>query len=160
MSDFDLKLKTVAGQRLLGKSYTGPYWELEATVTACYLWAKEHPESLAGLMRIFYFDNPKEVTPEKCRSFVGIPVKPEITAPAGFEVRDEPEQTMISVVFKGPQYSKEKYKAYQALYQWITQNQEQYAYSGEPLMEIYLNSLEQVSESELLTDICLPVKKI
>lgn len=64
-----------------------------------------------------------------------------------------PEGKYISYLYKGPYSQMEQ--PYNEIFQWIEAN----GYiKGEVYYEYYLNSSEDVSESELLTRIVIPVK--
>lgn len=158
MENFVVEIKTMNQSFFIGKTITGPYWELGELITQCFQWAQTNEKEVDGPMHILYYDNPKEVSPEACRAFVGFPVKKEAEASGGFEKKLEEEQTVASVIFKGAHHSKEKHNFYTLLYQWVKDNPQWEAQS--PLTEIYVVFGPHLSEDELVTEICLPLKKV
>ena len=88
------------------------------------------------------------------RSEVGFPFKGEAKPKGKINIKRVPAQGVLSVVHKGPYH--QVGPAYAALSQYA--QEKGCAPIGCP-MEIYLNDPAKVPESELLTEIQLPIKK-
>jgi AraC family transcriptional regulator len=109
----------------------------------------------AGAMKAFYFADPTRVPEEELRSAAGTPV------PEGFPINEPLERFEFGggefavLHYKGP-YPDMKW-AYEWLFgEWLTQSGREPA--DAPCMEIYLNNPRDTAPSDLLTDICLPLK--
>jgi len=102
----------------------------------------------------WFYDNPEEVPVHKLRSEVGFPFKGEAKPEGNIKTKKIPAQEVLSTIHKG--LYREVGPAYATLFQHA--KEKGYIPQGCP-MEIYLNDPAKVSESELLTDIQLPIKK-
>lgn len=159
MSEFEITLKKLPAKTVVGKEFTGPYWDSSAIFADVYLWSIANKNLVKGNVYGFFYDNPKEVVPEKCRSYAAIELN-DLNAilPDGFVKKSLPETEAAAILFKGPYYAKEKYKAYAALKYWLDENPD-YKLEGSLLIEEYLNTPADTQENDLLTLIIMPVVK-
>jgi len=94
------------------------------------------------------------VPASKLRSEVGIPFKGEAKPEGSIKVKKIPAQEVLFTVYKGP------YMAVGPAYSRLFQHAKEKGYTPRQCpMEIHLNDLAKVPESELLTEVQLPVKK-
>lgn len=117
-------------------------------------WLRRKQLKIAGPLFGWFFDNPEKVPARKLRSEVGIPFKGEAKPEGQIEIKETPAQDVLYVIHKGPY--PDVGPAYSALFQHA--QEKGYTVLGCP-MEIYLNDPGQVPESELLTEVQLPIKK-
>lgn len=101
-----------------------------------------------------YFNSPQEVPVEDLEYEMGIPFKGEAEDEGRIKIKTEPDQLVLSTVYKGA-YT-EAGKVIGALAQHAYQNG--YEITGPP-MEIYISDPNETPEDELLTEMCFPVKK-
>jgi len=94
------------------------------------------------------------VPANKLRSEVGFPFKGEAKPEGNIKIKKIPPQEVLSTIHKGPY--REVGPAYATLFQYA--NEKGYVPLGCP-REIYLNDPAKVPETELLTEIQLPIKK-
>ncbi len=101
-----------------------------------------------------YYNSPLEVGKDELEWEVGAAFVGELKAEEDIQIKKVPEHEAVSTIFKGP-YG-EAATVYGALFEYVMK--EGYEIIG-PVMEIYMNSPEEVPESELLTEIQFPVAK-
>ncbi|KAF5088866.1 GyrI-like domain-containing protein [Methanobacterium aggregans] len=101
-----------------------------------------------------YFNSPHEVAPEELEWEVGAAFLGEVDPEDDVQIKKVPEHEAVSTVFKGP-YG-EAASVYGSLFEHTAKNN--YQIAG-PVEEIYLNSPDEVPESELLTEVQFPVVK-
>lgn len=138
----EVKLKKTEPMQVATVSHVGSYGEVGKLYAEIAKWLNQKRLQIAGPPFGWFYDNPEEVPAHKLRSEVGFPFKGEAAPEGNIKIKKIPAQTVLYVVHKGP-YS-ELGPAYTPL--------------GHP-MEIYLNDPAKVPESELLTEIQLPIKK-
>jgi effector-binding domain-containing protein len=101
-----------------------------------------------------YFNSPQEVPIEELMYEVGMPFAGEAKEEGRIKIKTEPEQLVLSTVYKGP-YSGCG-AAIGALAQYAYKNG--YEIIGPP-METYISDPNETPESELITEMCFPVMK-
>ncbi len=102
-----------------------------------------------------YFDDPKQVPPEKLRSEIVITFKGEAKESGGIKIRHMPAQKVAAMSFKGP--GTEFTKAYGEMEEWI--EGKGYRVSG-PCIEIYSKKPEMVDGIMILySKIMMPVEE-
>jgi effector-binding domain-containing protein len=136
--------------------FTGPYNKMpfDEIIPKLYGWAKEQ-KVMPGFhpMAIFY-DDPKAVLPESCRSEIAITFKGPAKETAGIETKHMPAQKVAAISFKGT--ASEYEKAYQELDKWI--EGKGYRVSG-PCIEIYSKMPEMIDDVMILySKIMMPVE--
>ena len=153
----DVSIESRPALKLATISHTGPYMEIGKAFEQLYIWASGHgligPDSRSiGV----YLDDPAATPPAELRSEAGLIVPDDFSSdnPA-ISSRTLAAGPYAILRHKGPYAELEK--AYSWLYgTWLPQSGREAA--DAPPCEEYLNNPQQVPASELLTDICLPLK--
>lgn len=137
-------------------AHTGSTWE------DLILWAS--PRRLLGRRSDIrgvgmLWDDPRQWMPEDRRYDVGIPIDPEDSA-------DVDMPAFVSVTMPGSYLKVSHQGAYDLIPSAITKTLEvtmsieEYELVAAPILELYRNSPAEVSESDLLTDIYVPVAQL
>jgi AraC family transcriptional regulator len=150
----EIKLKKTRATRVAVVSQVGPYSEAGKIYGEIAKWLEEKRLKITGPPFGWFYDNPEEIEPHRLRSEVGFPFKGEAKPEGNIKIKEIPAQEVFFMSHKGP-YS-EVGPSYTALFQHA--REKGYIPSGCP-MEIYLNDPAKVPESELITEIQLPIKK-
>lgn len=115
---------------------------------------KNNIQVLGGPFSIYYTD-PSMVNPDEMVYDIAIPIAENVKIEDNeVKVKTLPETHVIATIHKGDY--KNLNETYQGVWNYIVENK--YEASGPPL-EIYLNSPEDVSQDELLTEIQFPIKE-
>jgi len=150
----EVKLKKNELMQIAFISHVGPYGEAGNLYEEIAEWLKQRHLEITGPPRGWFYDNPEEVPAHKLRSEVGFPFRGEAKAERSVEIKKVPAQEVLYVMHTGPY--REVGPAYTALYRYASEKG--YIPAG-CAMEVYLNDPAKVSESRLLTEIQLPIKK-
>jgi len=150
----EVKSKKTESMQVAVISCVGPYGEVGKHYETIAKWLNKKGLRISGPPLGWFYDNPEEVSAHKLRSEVGFPFKGVATPEAEIKIKKVPAQSVLYVVHKGP-YSQVG-PAYAALFEHT--RKQGYIPLGSP-MEMYLNDPAKVRESELLTEVQLPVKK-
>lgn len=150
----EVKLKKTESRQVAVVSHVGPYNQVGKLYEEIAKWLRQKQLRITGPPLGWFYDNPEETQAHELRSEVGFPFKGEAKPEGNIRIKKIPAQNVLSTIHKGP-YS-EVGPAYAALSQFV--NEKGYIPLGCPV-EIYLNDPTKVPESELLTEIQLPVKK-
>jgi len=150
----EIKLRKTEPMQVATISHVGPYEEVGKLYQEIVKWLRQKRLKITGSPFGWFYDNPEEVPAHKLRSEVGFPFKGDAKPEGNIKIKKVPAQEVFSTIHRGPY--KEVGPAYAALFKHA--NEKGYIPLGCP-MEIYLNDPAKVKESELLTEIQLPVKK-
>jgi len=150
----EVKLKKTKPIQAATMSYVGPYSEAGKLYGEIAKWLTQKRLKITGPPFGWFYDNPEEVPAHNLRSEVGFPFKGEAKPEGNIKIKKKPAQDVLSTIHKGPYH--EVGPAYATLFQHA--REKGYTPQGCP-MEIYLNDPAKVRESELLTEIQLPIKK-
>jgi len=150
----EVKLKKTKPMQVATTTHVGSYTEIGRLYGEIAKWLGQKRLRITGPPFGWFYDDPEEVPTEKLRSEVGFPFKGEAKPEGNINIKKVPAQEVLSIVHKGPY--REVGTAYAALFQYA--EEKGFAPLGCP-MEIYLNDPAKVPESELLTEIQLPIKK-
>jgi len=150
----EVKLKKTKPMQVAVLSHVGPYSESGKLYEEIAKWLRQKQLKITGPPLGWFYDNPEEVPAHKLKSEVGFPFKGEAKIEGKIKIKKIPAQEVLYTIHKGP-YS-EVGPAYAALYRHA--KEKGYSPLGCPI-EIYLNDPTKVPESELLTEIQLPIKK-
>jgi effector-binding domain-containing protein len=150
----EVKLKKTGPIRVAVVSQVGPYTEAGKIYEEIAKWLEEKQLRITGPPFGWFYDNPEEVETHKLRSEVGFPFEGEAKPEGNIKVKEIPAQEVLFTLHKGPY--REVGPSYIALFQGA--REKGYVPLGCP-MEIYLNDPAKVPESELVTEIQLPIKK-
>lgn len=149
--DLDKVPKRRLGAILHQGAYTGIgqcFEKLQATATAKNLWPR-----VRGMIAVHY-DDPNVVDEKELRCHAGLLIDDEQSLPEGLEEVSLPAGECAILHYKGP-YTAIKV-AYDYLYgDWLPKSGREPADS--PPYEVYINDPADTEESELLTDIVVPL---
>jgi len=150
----EVKLKKTEPIQAATISHIGPYGEVGKLYQEIAKWLTQKQLKITGPPFGWFYDNPEEVPAHKLRSEVGFPFKGEAKPEGNIKIKKIPTQEVLYTMHKGPY--KEVGPAYAALFKHA--KEKGYSPHGCPI-EIYLNDPAKVKESELLTEIQLPIKR-
>ena len=151
----EIKFKKTEPIQVATITHIGPYGpDAPPLFEEIERWLRQKQLEIAGPLFGWFYDDPEKVPAHKLRSEVGIPFKGEAKAEGKIKIKEIPAQDVLYVIHKGPY--PDVGPAYAALFQHA--REKGYTSLGCP-MEIYLNDPGKVPESELLTEIQLPIKK-
>jgi len=153
---FDVKTETMPEKRLAALLHTGAYEEISKcyeqlahTATTENLWSRT-----AGMVGVHYSD-PNVVDEKDLRAHAGLVITDQEAVPSTLEEVVLPAGPCAVLHYKGP-YTAIKV-AYDYLYgDWLPKSGKEPADS--PPYEIYLNDPAETEESELLTNIVVPLQ--
>jgi len=149
-----ITLKKTEPLQVATVKHVGPYKEVSKLYEEIVKWLRQKQLAITGPPFGWFYDNPERVPANKLRCEVGFPFKGEAKSEGKIQIKKIPGQEVLSTIHKGP-YG-EVGSSYAALFQHA--NEKGYIPLGCP-MEIYLNDPARVPESELLTEIQVPIKK-
>lgn len=153
---YDVVIDQAPARRLAAVPHRGPYIEIGeafetggAIIGARGLWPDVR--AMVGV----YLSDPSQVPPRDLRSYAGFELAPGADLPDGMDQVLIPEGPVARLRFKGPYAGLSQ--GYDCLYcGWLPQSGRD---PGDaPAYEVYLNSPTDTAPSDLLTDICLPLK--
>lgn len=158
---YTTEIKNLEPKRLAAVRHIGDYMKVDKAFQSVMMWgAKEGLITDKPEMIGIYYDDPSAVDTDKLRTDAGIVIGDDIDVDAlagSGKVRtvDIAGGRHAVVTFKGP-YA-ELHNGYNWLFtSWLPESGEE---AGEnPVFEVYLNDPRSTAPSELLTDICLPLK--
>jgi AraC family transcriptional regulator len=120
-----------------------------------FAWAKEKRLKPAGPPMGIFYDDPKNVPAEKCKSEVGIPIRGKTKPEKKIKIKEIAPTTVAAITHRGPM--KDYMKTYEKLNEWIAENS--YVTAGPP-MEVYLSKPKLVhGEPAIFSVVQVPVKK-
>jgi len=149
-----VNLKKTEPMQVAVVSHVGPYGQVGKLYEEIASWLTQKRLKIAGPPFGWFYDNPQQVPTHQLRSEVGFPFKGEAKPEGKINIKRIPTQVVLSTTHKGPY--REVGPAYTALFQYA--DEKGYIPLGCP-MEIYLNDPAKVPETELLTEVQLPIKK-
>ena len=153
---YDVEVRNFDPVRLAAISHQGPYVEIGAAFEKLIVWAASN-NLLSESIRMIgvYYDDPAEVPQPDLQSDAGFVVDRD------FQPDDITHLVEISggphaiLLHKGPYV--ELHKAYHWLYgEWLPNSPHEAA--DRPPFEEYLNDPKTTAPSDLLTNICIPIK--
>jgi AraC family transcriptional regulator len=153
---YDVTIQAIPGMQALTIRHVGPYMQigkafdlLYGRLAACNLLSP-------GLRTVgIYYDDPAAVAEQELRSRAGVVLTKPMAIEPPLEYADIAAGSYAVLRHKGP-YADMK-AAYQWLYGvWLAQSGREVA--DVPVFEEYLNNPRETAPTELLTDICLPLR--
>jgi effector-binding domain-containing protein len=117
-------------------------------------WITKRGFDMAGPAFAVYYSTPEEMARGEMQFDAGVPVTGDVQAEGKIRIKTFPAQNVISAVHRGP-YSQIA-PVYATLMEYAATNE--LDVTGAP-MELYLTNPMDVPESELLTEVRLPVAK-
>lgn len=150
----EVKLKKTESMQVAIISHVGSYREAGKHYEEIAKWLGQKKLKITDPPLGWFYDSPEEVPAQKLRSDVGFPFKGEVKPEGKIKIKKIPAQEVVYTIHKGPY--REVGPSYTAIFQYA--KKAGYTSTGCPI-EIYLNDPSKVPESELLTEIQLPIKK-
>ena len=150
----DIKEKNMPEMQVAFIKYKGSYEKIPELLGAVVGWLMARKLDIQMPIYGTYFNRPMEVSPENLEYEVGAAFVGDAESEGEVLIKKVPEQLVISTVFKGP-YGMAS-SAYGSMFEYAAKNG--YKIIG-PITESYLNSPDDVSEKDLLTEIIFPVSK-
>ncbi len=135
-------------------NHRGPPEDMGNLIKELSAWAEDNEIQVSGPPFAIYYTMPQD-TAEEVTYDIGIPVSGEVLGNEKIVIATIPEHKVISAMYKGP-YS-DLTDVYKAMVEFVMMNK--YDVIGSP-KEVYYNSPEDVSASELLTEVQFPVIKM
>jgi AraC family transcriptional regulator len=153
---YDVTIKTIPGLQALTIRHVGPYMQIGKAFDLLYGRLAARNLLSPGLRTVgIYYDDPAAVAEQELRSRAGVVMTKPITIEPPLEYADIAAGSYAVLRHKGPYADMQA--AYQWLYGvWLAQSGREVA--DAPVFEEYLNNPRETAPSELLTDICLPVR--
>ena len=157
---FKVEIQEVVSDSLVGIAHQGSYMGIgQAFDQLVGIAASRQLFSSSTRMIGIYLDDPAVVDEDKLRSVACISVSPTIqeqSAQAPLQAMHIEAGTCAVLHYQGP-YS-DMHPAYQWLFGvWLPASG--YEAADNPVFEVYLNNPRDTAPNELLTDICLPLKR-
>ncbi|MGL4670345.1 MAG: GyrI-like domain-containing protein [Methanobacteriaceae archaeon] len=146
--------KIVESEKISYIKHIGKVEEVPMVMGKLMEWAYKNNINIAGPPCSLYYTDPSMVDPEEMVYDMIIPVSGDVKGNDEVKIKEVPEHTVISVIHKGDYSSLSE--TYMGIWNYIQENE--YLSNGYP-KEIYLNSPQEVSPDELLTEIQFPVEK-
>lgn len=149
-----IEIKTIPPYKVAFIPNKGSYQEIPETLGKVVGWLMSKNMEIQMPVYGAYYNSPMEVSEEELQWEVGAAFIGELEAENDIKIKKVLQHKAVSTVFKGP-YG-EAASVYMDLAQYAAK--EGYEIAG-PVLESYLNSPEEVPESELLTEVQFPVVK-
>jgi len=149
-----IEIKTIPTYQAAFIMKKGNYAQIPETLGKLVGWLMTKNVEIQMPIYGAYYNSPLEVAEEELEWEVGAAFIGELEGEGDIQIKTVPEHEAVSTIFKGP-YS-EAASVYNDLFAFV--EKEGYQIAGPPL-ESYLNSPDEVPESELLTEIRFPVVK-
>ena len=154
---YPVSIRTDPARRLAAVPHKGPYLEIGRAFER--LGATIGPRGLfpqMGHMVGVYYDSPADTAAADLRSHAGFECGPQVPLAAPLEEVTLPGGRHAVLAFKGPYAGLPA--AYDQLFGiWLPQSGEEPADS--PVFELYLNTPMDTAPEQLLTEICMPLKR-
>ena len=149
----EIELKELPAMRAATVAHTGPYNQIGGAFRRLGETAAQAGLFKPGaLMLGIYFDDPRTVPGEKLRSAAAVTLSPDDAVPAGLSEVSIPGGKYACVVHYG------SYEGLVGAWQEFVKAFSRTHQRGPgPSLEIYRNTPGTVPETELLTELCLPV---
>ncbi len=154
----EIELREMPAQAVVGKRFRTSMekipGDIEASFGAIFGYLGEMGENPSGAPFALYYGDMKEFNLEDFEMELCVPVSRPLESKGDITAREVPGGLAAVTLHKGPYDAVEP--AYNDLDAWIKENGYRYAGSAR---ETWLNDPSQVAESELLTEISIPVAK-
>lgn len=153
---FDVTVKAIPEKNAVGLDHTGSYMEINKAFTAVFT-QLAGAGLLGDVKEMFglYLDDPETVPVEQLRSAACVVLASSSEAQAGLKSYHRAGGDYAVLTHKGPYAN--LHLAYRWLYgTWLKESGRELR--DQPLFEIYVNNPREVPASELMTEICLPLK--
>ncbi|MGB9838466.1 GyrI-like domain-containing protein [Methanothermobacter sp.] len=146
--------KMVEGVRVAYRECSGSYDLIPRYIAEVAEWVIGNGLQMTGRVYGTYYNSPEDVSEDDLVYEIGVSIAGEAEPSEKIKIKNLPAQRVLATLHEGP-YT-EVGPAIHSLIDYATENG--YEIVG-PITEVYLNSPLEVDESELLTEVQLPVKK-
>ncbi|MFB2624058.1 GyrI-like domain-containing protein [Methanothermobacter marburgensis] len=146
--------KMVEGVRVAYRECSGSYDRIPRYIAEVAEWVIGNGLQMTGRVYGTYYNSPEDVSEDELVYEIGVSIAGEVEPSEKIKIKNLPAHRVLATLHEGP-YT-EVGPAIHALIDYATENG--YEIAG-PVTEIYLNSPLEVDESELLTEVQIPVKK-
>jgi effector-binding domain-containing protein len=150
----EIEIKTIPTYQVAFIPMKGSYQQIPETLGKVVGWLMAKNVEIQMPVYGVYYNSPMEVSEEELEWEVGAAFIGELKSENDIKIKKVPQHEAVSTVFKGP-YG-DAASIYMDLIQYAAK--EGYHIVG-PVLESYLNSPDEVPESELLTEVQFPVAK-
>jgi len=150
----EIEIKTISEHQVAFIHEKGSYTKIPETLGKVVGWLMSQNVEIQMPIYGLYYNSPHETSEEELDWEVGAAFIGKLENTDEIQIKTVPQHETVSAIFKGP-YG-EAASIYMALIEHAAQ--EGYQIAG-AVLESYLNSPEEVSESELLTEVQFPVVK-
>lgn len=150
----EIVIKNIPQYQVAFISEKGSYTKIPGTLGKVVEWLMTQNVEIQMPIYGIYYNSPLEVSEEELEWEVGTAFIGKLEGKGEIQIKEVLEHEAVSTVFKGP-YG-EAASVYMALIEHATA--EGYQISGS-VLESYLNSPDEVPESELLTEVQFSVVK-
>ncbi|HOI39267.1 MAG TPA: GyrI-like domain-containing protein [Methanobacterium sp.] len=130
----------------------GSYEKIPETLGEVVGWLMTKDVEIQMPIYGLYYNSPLEVSEDELEWEVGAAFLGDLEGEGRVQIKTVPEHMAVSTVFKGP--FSEANSVYGSMLEFASK--EGYEIGG-PVLESYLNSPDEVPESELLTEVQFPV---
>jgi len=151
----EIKEKRIEDVKVAYIPYRGSYDKIPVLMGEIVLWLMDKGLEMTGMVFGTYYNSPEDVSEEELQYEIGASFAGDAEQEGKVGIKDIPGHTVLAAMHKGP-YT-EVGPVIHALVDYAVKNG--YDIVG-PITEVYLNSPMEVPESELLTEVRLPVIKI
>lgn len=150
----EIKIKTIPEHQAAFIHKNGSYIKIPETLGKIVGWLMSQNMEIKMPIYGQYYNSPQEVSEDELDWEIGAAFIGELKGTDEIQIKIVPEHEVVAATFKGP-YG-EAASIYIALIEHATK--EGYQIAG-AVLESYLNSPEEVPESELLTEVQFPIVK-
>jgi len=151
----EIKEKRIEAAKVAYIPYTGSYQKIPEHIQEVGQLVMEKDMEMTGMVYGTYFNSPEDVPEEQLQYEIGFSVNEDFQQIDKLGFKEIPEHTVIAAMHQGA-YT-EVGPVIHAVVDYAVKNG--YDIVG-PITEVYLNDPSQVPESELLTEVRIPVIKI
>lgn len=151
----EISEKMVEGIRVAYIECRGSYERIPEYISEVAGWVIKNGLQMTGRVYGTYYNTPEEVDEEELLYEIGVSIAGEAEADERVKIKNLPSHRVIAALHEGP-YT-EVGPVIHALIEYAMENG--YEITG-PVTEVYLNSPLEVDESELLTEVQIPVKRL
>ena len=153
---YDVKINTLAEKHTVGIDHSGSYMEINKAFTELFaqLAAADRLGDMSEVLGL-YLDDPETVPVAQLRSAACVVLASGRGTPSGLKTFHTTSGDYAVLTHKGPYANLQL--AYRWLYgTWLKDSGREVR--DEPLFEVYVNNPRDVPASELVTEICLPLR--
>ncbi len=150
----DITEKMVEGVKVAFRECSGSYERIPEYIEEVAGWVIGKGLQMTGRVYGTYYNSPDEVSEDELRYEIGVSFSGEAEPEGNIKIKELPPMIVLAALHQGP-YT-EVGPVIQGIVEYALQNS--YEITG-PVTEVYLNSPMEVDESELLTEVQIPVKR-